>query len=244
MRHTLTFLTCCALAAAPALASAQNYSEPSRGFFIERGNIVENTPSIDLQTGSLGTSGALRLALPNSELILNGGLNAGNPEAFAGLPPQFQFQQANEIALKFGLPELGLDGDMDMDWAVYGGLSYQDSDAQADSILNLVAGLAMTMTMDQIILNATPELVIADDARDDTYVNLGLGAYFNIPTTRIGQFQPGIEFLATSGDGESILAFGSRWLYNDRLTLDLTLAMLGNNDIISIPGFARLNFAF
>lgn len=217
-----------------------NYSEPSRGFMMERAYTVEERrAAVDLQSGGAQDSAAgIRLGLPAAELILNHGRL--NPRG-----------SNNEALLKVGLDAFVLEG-LTIDWAVYGGISHFDPDGE-DSVTNLGVGTALTTNINNAILNFAPEIIFDDGAQDDgsdVYINLGFGAHYNLPETRVGRFQPGLEFTVTTRDeadgssADTSLMLGSRWLYNENVTLDLVVLNFGAQDQVSIPGFVRLNVAF
>lgn len=234
-----------AVAASLALAFTQavaqtpvNYQEPSRGFLLERGQIAApKSFSVDLSSGVDGGSntGGVRIGIPYSELIINSALNGDN--------------DANEIALKWGLPELLLGDTARLDWAVYGGLAHidiEDNTGNDTDYTNVVIGTALTMEQEGLILNLNPELEFADDQRDDTIFNLGFGAYYNLFDTEYGRFQPGIEVTAVSGgdDDDTVVDVGMRWMVNENITMDFVAIHRGPTDVTSVPGVVRLNAAF
>ncbi|KAA8978278.1 MULTISPECIES: hypothetical protein [Gammaproteobacteria] len=239
-----------------ALAQNQSYNEPTRGFMLERGTTAPNKKaSVDLRTGGdQDFSAGVRLGLPGSELVLNH--SRINPRT-----------SQNEALFKVGLRPLQAGDDVVIDWAAYGAVAHYDSDdAQQqqgyteESTTNLGAGAAFTADIDRFILNFNPELVFDDGARNDAsdaYLNLGMGAHYALPETDFGRFEPGLEVNVTTREdrfGDSVdpsLMLGTRWLYNENVTLDVSMIQATpNNGLadasteVSIPGYIRLNVAF
>lgn len=232
---TLVFASSQAFAQTPV-----NYQEPTRGFLLERGQVAApKSFSVDLSTGVDGGSntGGVRIGIPHSELIINSDLNGD--------------EDANEIALKWGLPELRLGDAARLDWAVYGGIAHIDIEDNAGNdtdYTNLVAGTAFTMEQAGLILNLNPEVEFADDERDDTIFNLGFGAYYNLFDTEYGRFQPGAEVTVVSGgdddEDDTVVDVGMRWMVRENITMDFVVFHRGPTDATSIPGIIRLNAAF
>ncbi|MFO7787120.1 MAG: hypothetical protein R6W87_05005 [Halospina sp.] len=245
-----------AAASTGALAQDRNYNDPTRGFMLERGTTAPNREaSVDLRTGGdQDFSAGVRLGLPGSELVLNH--RRINPRT-----------SQNEALLKVGLRPLQAGDNVVIDWAAYGAFAHYDSDdAQQqgyteESTTNLGAGAAFTTEVDRFILNFNPELVIDDGARNeasDAYLNLGIGAHYALPETDFGRFEPGFEVNVTTREdrvGDSVdpsLMLGTRWLYNENVTLDISMIQAtpdtdGSADAsteVSIPGYVRLNVAF
>ena len=245
-----TLAVATATLSAGAVAQTQGYNEPTRGFMLERGSTAPNKKaSVDLRTGgNQDFSAGVRLGLPGSELVLNH--SRINPRT-----------SQNEALFKVGLRPLKAGDDVIINWAGYGAVSHYDPDQpNRDAVTNLGAGAAFTADVDQFILNVNPELVFDDGARgdaSDAYLNLGMGAHYSLPETEFGRFEPGVEVNVTTREdrfGDSVdpsLMLGSRWLYNERVTLDVALIQArpqnGLADApteVSIPGYVRLNVAF
>lgn len=234
---TLAGLTC-----ASTLVHAQQPNTPSRGFMLERGTVNQRTASVDLVTGFSeinGTAGGIRLGLPQSELILNSGLDGFS---------------ASEAVLKWGLGNIEFGAPAPVRVAVYGGIAHTDIELEDEfgndvefDYTNLVLGGAFTMETPDVILNFNPALVLADDVRDGNIINLGFGAHLKLPATSVGSFQPGIEFMYVSGGDvldDNRLTLGARWIYNERITLDFSFVTRGPIDVTGIPGIVRINAAF
>ncbi|XOZ35102.1 hypothetical protein ACMDCT_07670 [Halomonadaceae bacterium KBTZ08] len=250
---TMTLAT--AAMAGNALAQAQEYNEPTRGFMLERGTTAANKrATVDLRSGGDQDFGAgVRLGLPNAELVLNH--SRVNPRT-----------RQNEALFKVGLRPLQAGEGVTVNWAAYGAVAHYDGDdanppAYPDeSTTNLGAGAAFTTNVERFTLNFNPELIYDDGARNDAsnaYLNLGMGAHYALPETEFGRFEPGIEVgLTTREDrfGDSVdpsLMLGARWLYNQNVTLDVSMIQARpNNGLaeapteVSIPGYIRVNVAF
>lgn len=247
-----------------ALAQNQSYNDPTRGFMLERGTTAPNKKAtVDLSSGGDQDFGAgVRLGLPGSELVLNHSRispyeTPGTP-ANQGPDPSPIYQ--NEALFKVGLRPLQVGDDVQVDWAGYGAVSHYDPDEGNETYTNMGAGAAFTAEVDRFILNFNPELVYDDSAENDAsdvFMNLGAGAHYSLPETEFGRFEPGIELNLTTREnyyGDSVdpsLMIGTRWLYNERVTLDI--AMVTSNPEgyrtdasteVSIPGYVRLNVAF
>tara|TARA_R110001592_G_scaffold258236_4_gene522041 strand:+ start:14632 stop:15423 length:792 start_codon:yes stop_codon:yes gene_type:complete len=226
------------------------YQEPSRGFFLEHGTVAPSgKASVELYTGSgelysdddRRTGGAIRLGLSNGELILNSGLNG---------------YDENEALLKWSLPRQNADGteQTPIQWSLLAGLGYLDIDADNNANdykqTSLTLGIAATIKADAGLFTVSPKLVYADIDKgtqndDDTFLELDLGAYVGIIETEAGLFSVGAEALITTADNtDNTIALGTRWLYNDRINLDIVPFVFGDNDLFSIPGLVRLNIAF
>lgn len=231
-----------------ALAQQTTYNEPTRGFTLERGGIAEEgSAAVDLATGIGamgnvnqlgGTAGGIRLGTPGSEVIINqgnmSGANGTNTDMF----------------VKFGMQPLDMNGN-NINWNVYGGVSYIDIDpdgqGQGTDYLNLGAGAAFTMDIDALKLNVNPELVLDDTTPDrDTRFEFGFGAHYQLPDTDFGRFSPGIEYTVISADAQddNLLTAGTRWAFNDRISMDFMVYADAGATAFGIPGFVRLNAAF
>ena len=236
------------LFAGSAMAQQQSYNVPTRGFTRERGGIVEEgSAQVDLATGIGamgnvnqlgGTSGGIRLGTPGSEVIINqsnmSGANGTNTDMF----------------VKFGMQPLALN-DNNINWNVYGGVFYIDIDpdgqGQGTDYLNLGAGAAFTMDIDALKLNVNPQLVLDDTTPDrDTRFEFGFGAHYQLPDTDFGRFSPGIEYTVISADAQddNLLTAGTRWAFNDRISMDFMVYADAGATAFGIPGFVRLNAAF
>ncbi len=214
---------------------------PTRGFLVERAYVAANKSfSVDLEAGAFDNSGAIRLALPLGELILNGGLN-GTP--------------TNEAVFKIDTNEFLNINDAQIRTAAYFGVAHVDVDSSHSNTemeyTNFVLGAALSYVVDRFILDLNPEIELADDSRDDTIVNLGLGAYFDIGQTQAGRFYVGGELVIIEGGDDSInedidedlLSLGVRWIYKPGVTIELMVINNGQNDLTSIPGVVRLNLS-
>ena len=236
------------LFAGNALAQQQNYNEPTRGFTLERGGIAEEgSATVDLATGTGamgninqmgGSSGGIRLGTPRSEVIINQSNMSG-----AGT--------GTDMFLKAGMKPLDLEGNT-INWNVYGGLSYIDIDPDAPNqagrdYFNIGAGAAFTVDIDSLKLNVNPELVLDDSQQDrDTRFEFGFGAHYQLPDTEFGRFSPGIEYTVISADvqDDNLLTVGTRWAFNDRISMDFMVYADAGATAFGIPGFVRLNAAF
>lgn len=247
-------LAAIACASAPAMAQSTDFVEPTRGFVLERGMTAPaKSVSADLEAGleEGQFGGGIRVGLPNSELILRGGkTNTAIPQA----------NTSNEALFKYSIPGLEDTDRTEFDWSLYGGFGHTSVDFgdYDEHRTNMRVGTALTMTIDTLILNFAPEVVYGrysvdgerngidvDSEDDDTYVNFGVGAYFNLPETDYGRFQPGIEAgFSTEDDQDAIVNLGVRWMVKDRVTLDVVMINIGDADTFSFPGVARLNVAF
>lgn len=245
-------------------AAARNYHEPTRGFFIEHGEVAPSREaSVELQTGrpiagQLGTDvgGGIRLGLPKAELMINSGLG--------------DYDQ-NELMLKWGMTRPS--GNSGTNWALLGGISQMNyevnrfgADAEVDQ-LNLKAGVALTIRADAGIFTIQPVLVYADgevedsdgdksELIDDTFLELGLGGYLGLADTEAGKFSIGVEAIITTQDNQygadddddadkdNTFALGVKWAYSERVHLDIVPLVHTNDELLGIPGLVRLNVAF
>ena len=236
------------LFAGSAMAQQQSYNVPTRGFTLERGGIAEQgSAAVDLATGMGdmndldqlgGTSGGIRLGTPRSEVIINQSNMSG-----AGT--------GTDMFVKVGMNPLDLEGNR-INWNVYGGLSYVDIDPdnqnQPDTdYFNIGAGAAFTMDIDRLKLNVNPELVLDDSQPDrDTRFEFGVGAHYQLPDTEFGRFSPGVEYTLISADvqDDNLLTVGTRWAFNDRISMDFMVFADAGTTAFGLPGFVRLNAAF
>lgn len=219
-------------ALAVATVNMSMAAEPTRGFMVERGAVAaKGSASVDLATGGGYSAGAVRLGLGSSEVIIN--------------RDSFEDRDVTEGIFKYGLPSIGALSEIKHELAVYGGVSFYNTDNDAsEDFLNLRVGAALTADVNGLILTVAPELV-RDDLLDDTYLNVGAGAYFNLGQTEYGSFQPGVEVIASSADdADTIVNVGIRWAFNDRITTDFVMLQMNDDTNIAFPGFVRLNASF
>lgn len=236
-------------------AAGRAYNEPTRGFFIEHGEVAPaRKASVELQTGSdgLGNGGGIRLGLENAELLINSGMN--------------DYDQ-NELLLKWGLPKGS--NSSGMNWALLGGISHIDfeEDDSNDEYkqTNLKLGVALTIRADAGIFTIAPQFVYADgeyqdgnnpnddyESIDDSFLELGLGAYLGLLENSAGKFSIGAEATITTqdeefgndSDADNSFALGMKWAYNEHIHLDIVPFIRSDNEWLGIPGLVRLNVAF
>lgn len=237
-------------------AAGRNYNEPTRGFFIEHGEVAPaRHASVELQTGYPDLGGGIRLGLSKAELMFNSGLN--------------DYDQ-NEMLVKWGMSKLS--GQSSLNWALLGGISHTDweDDEEPENTqyeqTNLKAGVAFTVRSDAATLTIAPMLVYADgESRengqtdkeiDDTFLELGLGAYLGLFENEAGKFSVGFEALITTQDYEygshnnddedkdNTFALGMKWAYSERIHLDIVPLVHRDDELLGIPGLVRLNVAF
>lgn len=220
------------------------YNEPSRGFFLERGN-VNSGKKISLDVASGGTAagnsltGEARIGLPGSELIFTGSDGIG-----------------------IGTLKWGLSQSRSFDWSVYGGFGYLDvEDGGKGKFFR--AGLPMTWKLlnERLLLSLVPavgyydveyDTYYGDESEDGTVWSLGGGAYYNIADTNYGKVQAGLEYRYNNGDDdidicadEADLGLGIRWMYNERVNMDFIFYQdRCDENNTNIPGFARVNIVF
>lgn len=244
-------------------AASRNYHEPTRGFFIEHGEVAPvRKASVELQTGrdlaganDSNLGGGIRLGLSGGELLINSGLG--------------DYDQ-NELMLKWGLPAMS--GGNGVNWAVLGGISHLDAEDDATPTnefeqTNLKVGVAFTLRADAGVFTITPMLVHADaeihdgvgqpEEKDDTFLELGIGAYVGLIDTSAGKFSIGAEALITTqdevfnygnlnakNDKDNTFALGVKWAYSERVHIDIVPLVHSNDELLGIPGLVRLNMAF
>ncbi|MFT6910676.1 MAG: hypothetical protein ACJAS1_007409 [Oleiphilaceae bacterium] len=232
---------------AEQVAVKKTYQEPTRGFFLEHGTVAgSGKASVELQTSSSDfgvngldegrkSGGGIRLGLSGGELILNSGLNT---------------YDENSALVKWSLPRQNSDGTekTPIHWSLLVGLGHTDIDSDAGDTkqTNIKLGIAATIKADAGLFTASPKLVYTDgDIFDDTFLELDLGAYVGIIETESGLFSVGAEALITTADNtDNTIALGVRWLYNERINLDIVPFVFSDADLIGIPGLVRLNIAF
>ena len=243
MKKSLLSLSIASITALSASAFAedanqtQRYQEPTRGFFLEHGTVAASgQASVELHSGSdgLNSGGGIRLGLPNAELLLNSGLND---------------YDENSALLKWALPRENTEGTKRTPvlWSLLAGIGHLDIE-DANTRTNFTLGISATVKADAGTFTASPKLVYADNEDNidsDTFFELDLGAYVGIVETEAGLFSAGIEALVTTADDtDTSIALGGRWLYNERINLDVVPFVFSDNDLIGVPGLVRLNIAF
>ena len=248
MKKTLLFLSIASISAfsttllAEQVTPKKTYQEPTRGFFLEHGTVAgSGQASVDLHTGSddLSSGGGIRLGLSNAELILNSGLNT---------------YDENEALLKWSLPRQNSEGTQQTPflWSLLAGIGHTDidSDAGDSKRSSLTLGISATIKADAGMFTASPKVVYAKVDNgvfndNDTFFELDLGAYVGIIETEAGLFSVGAEALITTADNiDNTIALGGRWLYNERINLDIVPFVFSNSDLVGVPGLVRLNIAF
>ena len=248
-RHsTLSILSASLLTSSIAISahaennqSTHHYNEPTRGFFLEHG-IVSGTghASVELHSGSAGlsTGGGIRLGLPNSELILNGGKNT---------------YDENEALLKWAMPDFKPNAETKnvIKWSMIGGVSQigiESTNKGVDDLnqTNIKLGAAATIKADAGTFTLNPLFVYTNgDLVDETFAELGFGAYVGVIDTKAGLFSLGFEANFTTQDHtDNQFTLGGRWAYNERVNLDIIPVVLQNNNFTSFPGLVRLNVVF
>lgn len=214
----------------------KQYNEPTRGFFIEHGTVSkQGQVSIELSTGSdsFDNGGGIRLGLPNSELIINSGIDANG---------------SNSALLKYAMKDFKTSNDSSnaIQWALLGGVSQFNIEDGAHNT-SVVFGLAATVEADAGTFSLSPQLVHSSNSssESDTYVDIDLGAYVGVIDTVSGLFSLGVEgSFTTQDDTDNSFAFGGRWAYNERVNIDIVPLILQERDVSGIPGLVRLNVVF
>lgn len=220
--------------------TVRQYNEPTRGFFLEHGLVSGNgKASVELHSGNdaLSSGGGVRLGLSNAELIINSGLRD---------------YDGNELLVKWGMKDLNANGDQStpLKWALIGGISHTDIEDETGATIvdqtNIKLGAALTVSADAATFTLGGKLVHADGKlRDDTFVEVDLGAYVGVIETEAGLFSLGAEALLTTEDKvDDTFALGARWAYNQRLNLDFIPLVFSDGDTVGIPGLVRLNVSF
>lgn len=243
MQHTplaLAILSCAMtaqMAYAESTLPTRTYIEPTRGFFIEHGNVTNvGQASVELHTGSddFNSGGGIRLGLPGAELIINS---------------QLSTYDENELLIKLEMSDVRpSEHSSAINWALIGAVSHEDIEPDkgtANDQTNIKAGFAATINADAGTFTLAPRFVYTDgDIKDDTFVEAGLGAYVRLIQTKAGLFSAGIEGIFTTEDNkDNSYAFGARWSYNDRLNIDIIPLIYSDSDLIGVPGMVRLNVA-
>jgi hypothetical protein len=252
MKKTLLSLSIASICSLPSTLLAEQsteqvtskkvYQAPTRGFFLEHGTVAEaGQASVDLHTGDISSGGGIRLGLPNAELLLNTGMNR---------------YDENSALLKWSLPRQNSDGTEQTPflWSLLAGVGYNDIDNGAfdETETNLTLGISATLKADAGMFTVSPKLIYAkvkdqnSNINDnDTFFELDLGAYVGLIETEAGLFSVGAEAqITTQDDTDNTIALGGRWLYNERINLDIVPFVFSNSDVVGIPGLVRLNVAF
>lgn len=227
-----------AMAEGPPLS--QKYLEPTRGFFIEHGNVTNvGQASVELHSGSdsLNSGGGIRLGLPGAELIFNS---------------QLSNYDENEMLLKWEMPsfQTSENAPSSINWALISAVSHTDIEPDSSAGLadqtSFKAGFAATVNADAGTFTLAPQFVYTNgDIKDDTFVEVGAGAYVRLIDTRAGLFSLGAEGIFTTEDNQdNSYYFGARWTYNEKLNIDIIPLVYSDNDLLGIPGMIRLNVAF
>lgn len=215
------------------------YNEPTRGFFIEHGGVSgAGKASVELHTGAdeVEAGGGIRLGLENSELLINSGLSA---------------YDGNELLFKWGLNNVvrqSSQSNADFEFAALVGVSHTDNEnlvtgQPTTDQTNVKLGVAATVHVDAATFTLTPELVYVDgNIKEDTFVDVGVGAYVGVIDTHSGLFSLGAEALFTTEDDvDHSYALGGRWAYNERVNIDFVPFVFSDGDRIGFPGLVRLN---
>lgn len=228
-------------ALAVAISSAA-VAEPTRGFSIEHGTIAEKgAVSVELADGVNGFGAGARVGFGNAEFILNSGQ--------VGLGDQ------TDAIIKIGLPAFDGLSELNHSWAVFGGWSVyknEESSTNKEKYNSFSAGVAFSAEVESLSFTVTPALIIdgaaqVNNGRQETktYVNVGMGAYFDLGETAYGSFKPGVEVVTSTLSGaDTVLNIGVRWGINERVNVDLVPLRFGEEDTLSLPGQFRLNAAF
>ncbi|MDC0662083.1 hypothetical protein [Marinobacter sp. SS21] len=235
-------ITLSLMAASPSPLLAQDgqasaLREPTRGFLLEHGFLSgSGNASVDLFTGSgdLTTGGGIRLGVPGAEIIFNADLSDS---------------ATNEALVKYGLPEFRVGQNRAVSWAALAGIAHIDSEDEdgntRQDFTNFLFGATASLRVDSIRFTAQPQLIVADDNRDDTFFELGLGADFVLADTEVGRFRPLVEaVITTEDDADNTVVAGVRWIYHQRLTLDVVPLFYADGEFNSLPGAIRVNAAF
>ncbi len=218
----------------------KTYQEPTRGFFLEHGMVAPaGKASVELHSGSdeFSSGGGIRLGLSNAELLLNTGINE---------------YDENALLVKWGLPTQNQDGSKKtpLIWSGLLGIGHtniEDENHNHDEQLSFTFGIAATVKADAAVFTVSPKLVYknSDNADDDTFFELDLGGYVGLIETDSGLFSVGAEALITTEDNiDNSFALGGRWLYNERINIDIVPLVFSDNNFSGIPGLVRLNIAF
>lgn len=227
-------------ALAVAISSAA-VAEPTRGFSIEHGTIAEKgAVSVELADGVNGFGVGARAGFGNAEFILNSG--------------QVGDGDQTDAIIKIGLPALEGLSELNHSWSVFGGWSvYKNkvSKNNKEKYNSFSAGVAFSAEVESLSFTVTPVLIVDGapegdiDQETETYLNIGMGAYFDLGETAYGSFKPGVEVVAsTLSDADTVLNIGVRWGLNDRVNIDLVPLQFGSADTLSLPGQFRLNASF
>lgn len=229
-------------AALAVAVSSAAVAEPTRGFSIEHGTVAEKEAvSVELADGVNDLSAGLRAGFGNAELVINSG--------------QVGLGDKTDAIIKVGLPALDGLSELNHSWAVFGGWSVYKKEVSKNNkekYNSFTAGVAFSAEVEGLSFTVTPTLIVDGAVQDkndvqetDTYLNIGMGAYFDLGETAYGSFKPGAEVVATTLSGaDTMLNIGVRWGINDRVNVDLVPLQFGNADILSLPGQFRLSASF
>ena len=241
-----TLITSASVAA--LLMSSAAMAEPTRGFTQERAGAAESgTVSVDMgwtrelnQTGMPVTFG------------VRGGLGAGELLINRLDPATGQAGMIQRASIGYKFPFMN-----DM-LAVYGGISFNDWDENADeasavqdeSTTTINFGVAYTQAFGPVSINVNPEIHVADSEDEDgELIRVGAGVFYGIPNTG---WSLGLEYNFIDGEFDNAADFdddslhlGARWAANDNATLDIVFFEdRGDQDRLSIPGLVQLNVRF
>lgn len=218
---------------------APKYNEPTRGFFVEHAMVAPvGQASVELYNGDdvFGSGGSIRLGVPKAEVIISNDV----------LVPD-----TNEVLVKWAMNDFAVsakESTQSIKWSLLGGLGHQDVDTGLleGKQTNLKLGVIASTDIDAVTFSIAPKFVFADgDIRDDTFLNIDVGAYIGIVDTQAGLFSFGFEsIVSTEDDVDNLFFLGGRWAYNNHLNIDVVPFAFGGSDLIGVPGLVRINAAF
>lgn len=229
-------------ALAVAISSAA-VAEPTRGFSIEHGTIAEKgAVSVELADGVNGFDAGARVGFGNAEFVINSG--------------QVGVGDQTDAIIKIGLPALEGLSELNHSWSVFGGWSVYKNEVSSNNkekYNSFSAGVAFSAEVEKLSFTVTPVLIVdgavggvgSASQETKTYMNIGMGAYFDLGETAYGSFKPGVEVVTSTLSGEdTVLNIGVRWGVNERVNVDLVPLRFDEEDTLSLPGQFRLNAAF
>lgn len=231
--NTVKYIAGTALAV--AISGAAVAAEPTRGFSIEHGAVAEKgAVSIDVNNNLSGTSAGVRAGFGMAEVVIDSGQVGGQGNL-----------TGTDAIVKIALPALQGLSELKHSWSAFGGVSVYDNDTPA-KYTNLSAGVAFSAEVDALSFTVAPALIIDDTFPDtETYLNIGMGAYFDLGETSFGNFKPGVEVGVSTLDGaDTMVNLGVRWGINERVNVDLVPFQVGGTDVLSLPGQIRVNASF